>query len=218
MRLSKKIFILTIIPAIISALLIIFIIWPSLSSLQSLKIEIEKKNDEFKILKAQNVSQRLITAKLNNYLKNTEFVQKSIIKKENQLEFIKFLENLDQKYQIISQVDLNIPYSITKQDQNKDKPAEPKITPININISLIADFEQFLNYLLDLTQADYYININAIKASISSKEDLTVFSYKRTTSELPVDSAEPTANIAETPPVMQNPLFINLSAETYWTD
>jgi len=113
------------------------------------KIELEKK-----ILREKNMVK--LSEKLKIIKPQIETIENTFINKNRELEFITTLEGIALRNDVIQKLNLNI-----------DKNFEKNYIKIPLNINVQGTYDNLIDYIVDLENYKYYININSIQFSFT---------------------------------------------------
>ncbi len=169
--------------------LVYFIVAPTIKDIKTMgnSIEAQREDLEKKYIKGQSLKK--LTENLNKIEPKLELLNQIFINKNRELEFITSLEKEANKNQIGQKINLS---SLEKtENQNFGK--------TNLQLFTKGNFIKQLQYLKDLEQLNYYININVIELSpLTSGEQLKMFGQE----------SQAAAG--------QTNLNMYISADTYW--
>jgi len=185
LTLPNKIIFLSCSFLIFYSIIIYFIIFPVTRDIKDIrkniitqKIDLENKTVRQKNLNTLNEKLKMIEPELQKF--NQIFINKN-----RELEFITTLENIANKNQLSQKINFDPNNAVLEQDHQM----------ITINLALTGNFNNLMNYLQDIEELPYYVNINQINISTG---------YNVNTS--PTDqSANQNKNIN-----------CNITANTYW--
>lgn len=158
---SKHKILLSIVAALImTVLIILFIIIPTVQDIQTINRNIisEKENLELKFKKGQYMKK--VMEDLKNIEPNVTALRSVYLRKGEELDFITTLEKISEKFNLES--DINI-----IQDQARE--SSDGLQELGIEIQLDGSYEHTLRYLTELEQLDYYTTIHSLEISSTEK-------------------------------------------------
>jgi len=170
--------------------LIYFIVIPTIKDIKAMgqTIEAQREDLEKKYIKGQSLKQ--LTENLSKIEPKLELLDQIFINKNRELEFITSLENEANKNQVSQKINLSEPQQIENQNFQKT----------NLQLLTNGNFIKQLQYLINLENLKYYINVKLLELSLTS-DGL----------QLKVNSQENLSAPAET-----NRLNMLIDADTYW--
>jgi len=170
--------------------LIYFIVIPTINEIEDMgkSIEAQREDLENKYIKGQSLRQ--LTENLAKIEPKLELLDQVFINKNRDLEFITSLEDEANKNQISQKIDLSSPQVIENQNFQKT----------NLQLLTNGGFVRQLQYLMDLENLNYYINIKILELSPTSEGE------KIQTDIQSIPSA----------PNETNRLNMLINADTYW--
>lgn len=168
--------------------LIYFIVIPTIKEIKTMgdSIEAQREDLENKYIKGQSLKK--LTENLNKIEPKLELLNQIFINKNRELEFITSLENKANKNQISQKINLG----------NPEKTENKNFQKTNLQLFTKGGFIKQLQYLKDLEQLNYYINIKLLELS-------------------PAAGGEPVkTNSQGLPTAETNNLNMYIEANTYW--
>ncbi|MBI4779234.1 hypothetical protein HY797_02165 [Candidatus Falkowbacteria bacterium] len=170
--------------------LICFIVVPTIKEIKAMgsAIEAQREDLEKKYIKGQSL--RRLTEDLSKIEPKLQLLDQIFINKNRELEFITSLENEANKNQISQKINLSAPEKAENQNFQKT----------NLQLFTKGGFSKQLQYLLDIENLSYYINVKLLELS------LTADGEKNKT-----DGQDAAAPSGET-----NNLNMYIGADTYW--
>ena len=138
--------------------LIYFIVAPTIKEIKTMgqAIEAQREYLEKKYRKGQNLKQ--LTENFKKIEPKLELIDQIFINKNRELEFITSLENEADKNQIGQKIDLSAPQKTENQNFQKT----------SLRLFTKGDFNRQLQYLVNLENLSYYINIKLLELSPDS--------------------------------------------------
>lgn len=159
---KKKINILVGVAGLAVVLIVYFAILPFMEDIKELRAELitQKIDLEDKMNKDKNM------ANLNDSLKKIEpqlqTLDKIFINKNRELDFITILESIEKKNYVNQKLVIN---PVSEEDKNI-------IKTVPITIEATGQYKNIIQYLSDIEELSYYININTIDISSNEKAEL----------------------------------------------
>lgn len=135
--------------------LIYFIVVPTVQEIKTMgdSIEAQREDLEKKYIKGQSLKK--LTENLNKIEPKLELLDQIFINKNRELEFITSLENKANKNQVSQKINLSAPEKTENQNFQKT----------NLQLFTKGVFIKQLQYLADLEQLNYYINVKILELS-----------------------------------------------------
>jgi len=170
MTIKKKISIVFIIVAALSAGITYFVILPTIKDIREMNeiIIIEKKDLELKYQKGQLIKK--INENFKKIKPDKEKLYSMFVPLGRELEFIENLETIKQNYDITQQIEL-------LNSDNEDSPENQLKKVLPLRVTLSGDFTQVLKYLNKLEKLNYYFNVHNIIMETKSSELGTVNAF-----------------------------------------
>jgi len=170
--------------------LIYFIVIPTVREIKTMgdSIDAQREDLERKYIKGQSLKK--LTENLNKIEPKLELLDQIFINKNRELEFITSLENKANKNQISQKINLKSPEKTENQNFQKT----------DLQLFARGGFIKQLQYLTDLEQLNYYINVKLLELS-------------------PANGGEPVktdSQGSQSSSVETNNLNMYIDADTYW--
>ncbi|MDD4272068.1 MAG: hypothetical protein PHF50_04690 [Patescibacteria group bacterium] len=158
--------------------LIYFIVVPTIKEIRAMgsAIEAQREDLEKKYIKGQSLKR--LTENLNKIEPKLELLDQIFINKNRELEFITSLENKAGKNQISQKINLNAPQKAENQNFQKT----------NLQIFTKGDFNKQFQYLMDLENLGYYINVKLLELSLADDGGREASSTPKKTLNLYLDA------------------------------
>ncbi|MFA4936709.1 MAG: hypothetical protein WC575_00230 [Patescibacteria group bacterium] len=150
--------------AIIVSGLIILLIYPCITRIKELSNEIFTQRVELEkiYLRGQNLKQ---TLEQYQQIKPTVLLlNRAYIQSGQELDLFTSLENLSENNNIVPNIKLT-----------STTPKEKTIKTLPLQITLVSNFTNLMNYLVGLENLDYYLNISTIRINTGSVNPQEVF-------------------------------------------
>jgi len=149
----EKIIFSTSLTLVLTAILLIFVAWPSIQEIRSLNDQIYSQRSELEKLykKGQLLKQTL--KEYEEVKPTTAALERIYIKRGEELNFITTLENIASTNKLEQNIKLGA------QDPKKQTNQLP------MQLELKGNLSSFISYLANLEALDYYLNIDTIRLS-----------------------------------------------------
>lgn len=160
--LKKKIIISSIFFFAVILGIICFIVVPSIKDIKMIRDSIEEQRIglEKKYIRGQSL--RGLTEKIKKVEERIEEIDNIFVDRNKGLEFIKALEDLAEKNNVIQKINISI----------SDEPFANDFEKIPVQLFVQGTLENQANYLVGLETMEYYINVDSIDiSSITPGED-----------------------------------------------
>ena len=182
---KQKIIYLSAVFIALSGIIIYFVLLPAINDIKKLRAEIinQKVDLEKKLSQEKNMTK--LSDKIKKIEPQIDILENIYINKNRQLEFITVLEGIADKQQVAQKIVLN--------PENETKELNYYKTPLSIVVQ--GTYNNLINYLINLENINYYINIYSLSLNSSGQSGRT---------------SHPPGGEAE-----QN-LVLRISAYTYW--
>lgn len=132
---------------------IIFFLIPAFHRINNNYAEFQKEKLEFERLFTEGSTKEALLGNIEDLAFPLRELQNGFIAPGNEVEFIRFLENLGSSHNIKQMIQLNEPGVHEKTD----------FFPFAVmSLKMQGTFEDFLSYLTELEQSPYYINITSL--------------------------------------------------------
>lgn len=132
-----------------------FFMYPAMNDIKKLKAEIknQKIDLEKRIINEKNVD--LLSQKLNKIEPQMVKLEKIFINQNQELEFITTMEGISQNNAVNQKINFEMTGAVKEQNYKK----------VPINLVIVGDYTNILNYISDINKLPYYINIYNLELS-----------------------------------------------------
>ncbi len=140
------------------ALILFFIVIPTIHDILDMgqKIEEQRIDLEKKYIKGQNLRQ--LTTNLNKINSQLSKLEQIFISENRELEFITTLEGVANKNSVNQKINLGVQEDMPGYDYKK----------MTLQLLLQGNFTNIMNYLIGLESLEYYVNVKNIELTIGS--------------------------------------------------
>ncbi len=188
-NIKRKITFTIVIFLLVNALIVYLIIIPTINDIKQLRVNIitQKTDLEKKIAREKNIN--ILSEKLDKIEPQMKKFEQIFINQNRELEFITTLEGVALSNKVLQKINLNLNAAKTEQTYRK----------IPLELKIQGNFNNLLQYLTNLENLNYYINITSLEITrgISSASTL-----------LPIDTSGAKQIIGN--------INMAISADTYW--
>jgi Tfp pilus assembly protein PilO len=157
--------------SVVAAIIIVFVVIPSMKKISKMKEEIEFQRADlekkyFKIQRSKKTALNLVKTGEEMGKLNSVFINEN-----RELEFITRLEELASKNSLAQEINLS----------GKDKAEEGKPRTASLYVRITGSYDNIINYLSGVESLEYYINISGLELTVDDEKGEYSLSFKALT-------------------------------------
>lgn len=143
---------------IITIGVVIYVIIPSIQKIKELSSSIYEKRTEMEKMYVEGQYYKKSLSTFNQIKSELEELNKIFVQKGNEIFFVTNIEEIASLHNVDQTIKLGAQIPVESETN----------TPLGLQITLQGDFENLIEYLAELEQINYYINIDSIRLSTDS--------------------------------------------------
>lgn len=169
--------IILIVLGIILGIIFVFV-QPLINNIYDEKDSLEENKLKIEDLKKESTKTKEYREQKEDLELNQGFIEKAVIKKEEEIKFIETLENVAENAGAKASIELYVPPKVKKKkttEANKEadnETEEEKKNKSYFMISLKGSYKQFLTYFYELENLNYIFKISSVNVRAISELDL----------------------------------------------
>ena len=136
-------------PALIIALIVIFIIYPAANDIRLARLEITKQKNQLQAQQAKEHTLKEVLASYRQHESKLEFLNRIVMPKNRELEFITVLEDVAARHNLRQKIDIGNYQTLPGNNFSR----------MPLQLQLEGNFIDELAYLQELERLPVYINI-----------------------------------------------------------